>query len=559
MYFKTLLIVCLALLVSCSLNAQRVGEEAVTITYYELPDQPFPTDYTTYSASVNILGNQKLNELKPAVTSQSLTEKYLQLESFRQLIAGGHFHVNIQIGRLKIDRTEPHEYKTTVEKDSVKTTKISYTKKIWYRYPITLQVFDTDGEVVLRQVENNPVKGLEYEFTKKTASTFATIKEMETSWNKKKEERLNEERSRLIANTFYKYRELLQEAFDAKVATEKIKIQLPKGKKVPNVDAHKTNVETAVRILGSMTAEGDITPLQEQMAPVLAFWSSQLELLPTDDKRLGKVHYACLYNLCLVNIHLEQFEEARTYLQACQEFDGNKRSTEELATTLTNIENSLDENGRPSRHFKLDLSSATGPDVDYTEYFRVAGLRDKSVQHTGYMVTSDGDSLRGHFVFSDGDFREPSFYENGNTIFVYEEGSDTRSRLFDPDEIVAAGFQGRTFTTIDYTPGLALTSKMNIMEVLEGGPKLNLYRYYPFRVRENTETEPDTKLVIHKTGEKPESMGMLNLSFANWSKSFAAYFADCEALYAEVRVGEYRRNERRMKEAIRVYNNNDCE
>lgn len=97
------------------------------------------------------------------------------------------------------------------------------------------------------------------------------------------------------------------------------------------------------------------------------------------------------------------------------------------------------------------------------------------------------------------------------------------------------------------------------MEVLEGGTKLSLYRYYPFRVREKSETDPQPALVIHKSGEKPEPLSLLNLSFTNWRKSFAAYFTDCEALYAEIRVGEYKRNERRMRDAIRLYNNNDCE
>lgn len=560
MNFKTSLLCLSILLIGFHLNAQRVSNESVTISYRGLPEQPFPIDFNTYSASVNVLGDQDLSKLKPAVSPQSLIEKYLQLASFRQLIAGGHFHINIQIGELKVDQITNEEVKTTTTKDSVKTTRISYYKKVVYRYPITLQVFDTSGQVLLRKVANNDPEGITYEFKQNDISTFPTVKEMDASWEKKKEDVLNKLRSDLILRTFRKYEELLVANFAIREVTEKIELQSPKGKKIPNEEEHDANIAKAVSILSGMTAEGALAPLQEEMVPVKAFWEAQLPLLSTDDKRLRKVHYACLYNLALVSTHLEQFDEARTYLAACEALGEDKRMTEELSNTLANIEASLAENERLSRHFAIDLSNATGPDgVDYTPYTTINGRRDRTVQHTGYMITNSGDSLVGNFVFSDGEFGEPSFYESGNTLFVYEQEGKTQSRFFDPDEITKAGFKGRTFITMDYSPTLALGTKKNIMEILEGGTKLSLYRYYPFRVREKSEIDPQPALVIHKSGEKPEPLSLLNLSFTNWRKSFAAYFTDCEALYAEIRVGEYKRNERRMKDAIRLYNNNDCE
>jgi hypothetical protein len=560
MNFKTSIICLSILLIGFSLNAQRVNNESVRITYRGLPEQPFPLTSNTYSVSVNVLGDQDLSDLKPETSPQLLIEKYLQLESFRQLIAGGHFHINIQIGELDITQLTNEERKTTTTKDSVKTTTISYYKKVVYRYPITLQVLDPSGEVLLRKVENNGSNGMVYEFKKNKASYFPTIKELDASWEKKKEDVLNEFREHLIPRTFEKYQKLLITNFDTRVTTEKIDLQWPKGKKIPNGDEHDANIATAAGILSKMTADGALEPLQEEMAPVKAFWEAQLPLLPTDDKRLRKVHYACLYNLALVSTHLEQFDEARTYLATCEELGENKRMTNQLTDALDDIEASLVENERPSRHFAIDLSDAVGPEgVDYTQYIRINGRRDRAVQYEGYMITNSGDSLTGNFVFSDGEFREPSFYESGNTIFVYEQDGKTQSLFFDPDKTTKAGFRGRTFIVIDYSPLLALGTKKNIMEVLEGGTKLSLYRYYPFRVNENTENEPDAALVIHKSGEKPEPLSLFNLSFTNWRKSFAAYFPDCEALQEQIRAGEYKRNERRMKDAIRLYNNNDCE
>lgn len=56
-------ITCLSiLLISFSVNAQRVSNEAVTITYRGLPEQPFPIDFNTYSASVSqVFMNQEIH------------------------------------------------------------------------------------------------------------------------------------------------------------------------------------------------------------------------------------------------------------------------------------------------------------------------------------------------------------------------------------------------------------------------------------------------------------------------------------------------------------------
>jgi hypothetical protein len=72
MNFKTSILCLSILLIGFSLNAQRVNNESVRITYRGLPEQPFPLTSNTYSVSVNVLGDQDLSKLKPETSPQLL-------------------------------------------------------------------------------------------------------------------------------------------------------------------------------------------------------------------------------------------------------------------------------------------------------------------------------------------------------------------------------------------------------------------------------------------------------------------------------------------------------
>jgi hypothetical protein len=539
----------LTVVLPATLNGQRIASENVTVRFNRLPNNPLPADYTTYSASIS---SPQQDAQRAGLNTTELISKYFNLRSFKQLNKGGHFHINVEVGPLTISSVEDKEIEQTKEdKEGVKTTTKTYHRKITYRISSSMQLVDVAGNILMEKTESTPANGATYIF-KDTNGNFSSLVALEKAWERKQRETENKLRHDEITKACKAYSELIYNRIDTRIVEERIDLQLPKGKKVANADDFATMTAQAVDILKGMTASEPVAPLSTQMKPVFDFWLAQAQAYDPTGKNTAKIHHACLYNLALVHFYLENFPVAREYIAACEALDVKKGLTSSLANRINSTTSSLLKQGITSLHFGFDLTDAQSPpQADYRYLYKNAPSPSPASRLNtapGYLITSTGDSLSGNFVFSDGKQDKLRFYEGGNVTFVAQERGKTVTRLLDPNQFKRASFNGRQFISLGFSEAISLMKRSSIMEIMEEGPKINLYYYHPFH------QEEEGNLVIQKGEDKPIDLSISNLKLVNWKNGFSNFFEDCPALKTDIEAGEYRRNEEHITLAVKRYN-----
>lgn len=545
------------------LNGQRIANEHTVVSYNRLPDTPLPTEYTTYSASINS-PNKDLTQL--GLSPGKLINSYLNLRAFKRLNEGGHFHINIEIGALNITKLENKEIETTKEdKEGNKTTTKTYQKIITYQTTSSLQLVDIGGNILIERIINTPDKGGRHIFTKDSRgpsrSDFSSVENLEKEWERRRGVTINEITKAEITKAFKAYSDIISNRIDTRIVRTRVELLLPKGRKVSNAEEFVSITEQAVAILGKMTADEAVTPLRSEIAPVLDFWIAQTEAYDPTGKNTAKVHHACLYNLALTHFYLENFPVAREYIARCQALEIKKGTTSDLAENIDKTTKMMLDKGVNTLHFGFDLSDVQEPvNANYAYLYQgippppAPNAMNKRLEGVpGYIITTMGDSLAGSFIFSDGKQNTPHFYEGGNVTFINLDKDATNERLVDPREIRRASFNGRKFIRMKFADALSPVKRNNLLEILETGPKMTLYYFHPFH------TPGEGNLAIQKEEESPLNLSIVNPRFVKWKASFSQLFEDCPALKSAIEAGEYSRSEKNIRSAVQQYNNGACE
>lgn len=541
-------------------NAQRVKNESTEVAYNRLPDKPLSSDFTTYSASVR---TQYDVLSKAGFAPNALVQKYFKLRAFKMLPAGGHFHINATVDKFVVESADikTHEKSKKAKDGSTKKIK-QYTKEIAFRMPVTMTLEDKDGNILEQKLYNSPNNGLKYSF-KNGKSNFNSIAELKKAWEKRSA--INNLRKEAIEKAFTEFSQFVKNKYDTQVIKETVRIKVPTGKKVPSADAFETEALKAVEILKSIKADAPLGAAKDDLQAILAFWEAQKDQFSASDKKEKRVHHACLFNLAEVNFYLGNFAEAKKYVDAAVATKEKKGVTSVLLKKIETVSAKAEAQGMSSLNFPIDLSAVVAPEgADYThlsEFEQAPAPIDNSVSYEGYYLTTKGDSISGTYVFRDGKDQDPIFYSGGNTKFIFEKNGEMLEWYVSPEKFKKGYFNGRLFTSVERRPSVTSLKKINFaVEVIQDGPKMQLIKAFPMEKRKDGDKYYAQTLLEIKGQEGYENVGDLAVPrFMNWKKGFAELFKDCEVLYAEIRVGEYKRNLGAIAKAVRIYNENDCE
>lgn len=553
----------LAVLFICvKISAQRIQSEKVKVAYNLLPNKPLNPEFTTYSASVRTKHDALSNA---GYTADGLVKKYFKLRAFKMLPTGGHFHLNATVGRFSVESSKVKSVESTVsDKEGNKSKIMRYYRDIIYRLPVTMTMEDMHGNIIEQTLYNSPGEGLHHKFTI-GGRNFNSIAELNKAWDKGTKT-YNELQKEAIKKAFQEFSNLVRNNYDILEWQSIDPILIPTGKKVPGADQFEQQALKAVEILNAIKADAPIGNAKDDLQPMISFWMEQKNNFSPSDKKEKRVHHACLYNIALVYLHLDNFEKAKTYGEAALATGEKKGITQYLIKDLQKKQKKALDQGVASLHFPIDLSDAAGPEgADYTHLSmfreRVDKVRDISSSFEGYYITTTGDSIRGTYVFSDGNDEEPEFFEGGNAKFQFDKDAELVEWTITPDKFKRGFFNGQLFTVIQKRPSSVSLKKISYaVTYIEDGPKMALLQAYPMVKNNNGSEYSDQLLILVKVEEDYINIGdLLNPRFVNWRKGFAGLFEDCEVLHAEVSVGKYKRDTHSIAKAIRLYNENDCE
>lgn len=552
---KQLFLLAFCIFLGLGIQAQKVGTKHATYYYNRLPDNPLPKEFTTYSASFRT--DQDLGDY--GLTANKLIEEHFKLRGFTKLPRGGHFHINVNIGKYRSISVKNDKHETTTkDKEGNEKKVVQYSKTIVYRMPIRLTVEDMSGNVLMEELEGSPSDGITYVF-RKGIQNYNSLSEMNKAWGNGVKV-MTKVKKELIVNTLKAFSTTLKNAYATQNNKSFVTLMLAKGKKLANADEFEKQTLKAKEIIESIKANESIESQKEAMEPVLAFFETQKDNFSVSDKKEVKVHFACMFNIAAINYALENFVKANEYADEAVYLDVKKMNANNLSSTITKAMEKLERLGMTTRHFPIDAAAANPPEgADYShlsEKPKVV-IKDNSAKFPGYYITTSGDSLRGTYVITNGKHEEPAFHKNNVVYFAFEQGGEQIKWGLSGERFKKGGFNGRVFSASRFGSSVVDRKVSSLIEVVINGPKMKLYKTYPLNVEAGREAYPS--MAIQKTGEKMINLDITNPRFIAWKKAFAKFFEDCEVLYAEIRVGEYKREIPEVMRAINVYNNNDCE
>ncbi len=115
-------------------RAQKVKTKNFNAQYFQLPAEPLPKHFSTYSLVIRATG-QDLRQLN--TTEEVQEHSYFKLNQFQQLEQGGHFHISVTINPFQVISVEDKvQRSTSKDKDGNTVQSNRYYKWIKSALPI---------------------------------------------------------------------------------------------------------------------------------------------------------------------------------------------------------------------------------------------------------------------------------------------------------------------------------------------------------------------------------------------------------------------------------------
>ena len=525
------------------LNAQRMGETLFKTPYLQGPSAALEPSYTTYSIQITGYTAALINA---GVTSKSLMDK-CELLNYKRVPKGGHFNINLKLGRFSLTSSSTKKEVTEKKGRDGKISKItSYWKEVRYRLPISMKVEDMAGNIISEEVIGTDE--ILYKF-KNGKNNFTSISALNEAWKTKYTSLVNSFYRKNLNESTNALVKRFRNQYDYQINEESSFLEYPKGKKVENAAEWEIKAATAVNKLQSIKADEPVNQILADLEGPVSYWKDQKENYDPTNKKEQKYYHAAAFNLAVVHLLAEDYAKAEEYAIDCKtRVKWNSYRPETLLKRINELKQMAANAPEGSLHFPLrDLSEATPPEgIAYVQ--AVAAPKPTVYDSLAGYVLKENAKIEGVFLIpQNGSFR---LRKSGGSGFYSTEGQRIDIH---PDFVTEINYNGARYLSqeLNDTGG---GKRANFLQVLEDGPKMMLLRAVDFYGNSNAEGNH----YLQKPGEKRVTLEFTNPRWLNWRGAFSKFFEDCPGLYNAIKLGEYERNIRRIRDAIQLYNNEDC-
>lgn len=536
----------LLFLFSFSLTGQRIGDEKANVQFNRLPSEPLSKDFSTYSVDL-FTAKSTLRNIN--MTEENILSKF-DLNAFQKVDEGGHFRIGIIIENFERTGLETKKHETTTGEGDNKKTVTKYSYEMSYIMPVTVKLEDYEGNVHFEQTFNGGDAPMSYSFRKDKKSNFSSAREMREAWKKRWRGLYTSLAKKAVNDAIGKSNQAIKTKFDITPITKRqIRIKLAKGKKVAEADDFEKYYGDIKLAFMSMRPDESLDEIKGKVTDALDFWKRTKEKYPAGDKKTGKVHHACLYNLAVVNFWLDNLDEAEMYAaEAATRVDFKKKDAEAILKRIESAKAVMEANEIDTRHFAIETSGNPAPDgVAYPVLMEFDVLPDGI---EGWVKTTDGETING--IFDIDETKSLDFRPGRSAAFWYMENEEPVKKYVNPELFSSFAFRGRNFVSMNFLPMSAgeITAKPRIMEKVFESDQINAYVFYPFN---EPGDEVESEFAVQKKDDKCVSLSIANPRFIAWRKAFSKYLAECPALSQAIANGDYKRNHDMIMKAIEEY------
>ncbi len=346
-------------------------------SYLQLPTNPFPQEYTTFSTKF-IANGINLNDAGYSNNESDLESVYFKISGFKRVTTGGHFTIKVQIDGYDMGKpvTEKKEEKTK-DKDGKETITTSYRLTFKYLVPMMYTITDLNGKIL----KDGPVAEGSLEKTYET-SYYSSTTALEKYWN----DNAATTKRGLLGGFISEKLSLFQARLDSEIGyVPRINTDIlwtTDSPKHPENDAFKKACEDAKLAMAEMTV---IIPLNlAKVKPIIAYFDSVLVKYAKDEKPERKLRYGAWYNMATIYYWLEDFDNAIRCSEGLIANDYDKKDGQEIKTSSERLKAKLASGIIKTRHYVRDVTNAVAPEMTQAqkdeEAARQNALKDKAMR-----------------------------------------------------------------------------------------------------------------------------------------------------------------------------------
>jgi hypothetical protein len=419
MHRPTLLFLCTIL--CATLSAQKVNTKdfEVEARYLQLPNIGLDPTFSTYDIKVD--GDAAMLS-KYGYTLMDVKQA-VKLEGYQQVAGGGSVSIQVNAGAPSASGMTL----STVDKIGNGATWKEYSYYHDVSITSTYKITDFKGTTLEEEIVTYSEK--------LSTPAYRSIEEAKSGYKVDIEipGRLNEKLKSVLASNIQGMRNQLNYDFGLPTKTFKVNFETLTTKDHPDLskfDRIKADVQKAFAL---MTPE-DNTAFVAAMQPIVAFWLEQEKKYDPANKDEKKMNYAMRYNLATAYYWMDDFDNARTYINKIASGDVSANTGKTMSEDLSKFTAKLKKLNRPGQHFALTMSAeekarsgeaeaardavyAAGDVSKFDDFNGALGVTSASKVEPAVLYKKGGVKETGYMVFESNmtapDFRQPKYIRFG--------------------------------------------------------------------------------------------------------------------------------------------------
>ncbi len=340
-------ILAFVLLAIASTNAQKIDldKETINTTLMNFPSRDVDSSFQTFSYTfkgVNTLAAWGIN-------SEEAQEKYIKLDGYTPVPSGGDLHLEINLSAINFLGSDVvSRVEKTKDKAGRETSTYYYRHVLTYEMNFSWKMLDRNG----KDVSRIPFVTLLSQTKKHQSDEFKTYKEASDSYYNNRVSVNRSIATKEILDNLSGMQNDMNRLFGYRPSKEKFKLWVLASSSHPEYQDQQDNYNLVKTTFENISVGGVTAENLDALAPALDYYKSIPGKYAADEKAHIKLRYAAYYNLGVIHLHLDQFDEAVKNANLLILNDYDKGDGKDIMKEVGNVKELLEKKKYRSRRFQ---------------------------------------------------------------------------------------------------------------------------------------------------------------------------------------------------------------
>lgn len=340
-------ILAFVLLAIASTNAQKIDidKETINTTLINFPSRDVDSSFQTFSYTFkgsNILTAWGIN-------SDEAQDKYIKLEGYTPVPSDGDLQLEVNLSSMNILGSDViSRVEKSKDKAGREISTYYYRHVITYEMNFSWRMLDRNG----KDMSRIPFLTMVSATQKHQLDEYKTYKEASDSYYNNRVAVNRDIATREILGKLGGMQTDMNRLFGYRTSKEKFKIWVLASSSHPEYQAQQDHYNAVKVAFENIQVSGVTAENLEALAPALEYYKSIPGKYAADEKAHIKLRYAAYYNLAVIHLHLDQFDEAVKNANLLILNDYDKGDGKDIMKEVGNVKEMLEKKKYNSRRFQ---------------------------------------------------------------------------------------------------------------------------------------------------------------------------------------------------------------